>query len=298
MTYRGHQPVIASVIPNSPAQQVGLKPGDALRQVDGKDVSEMPIERIITLVRGPAGSVVHLRLNREGNSQPLDFEITRARVEVPSVTWHLLPGTQIAHIVMEEFGASTHDQLQSILKEAKQAGARGLILDVRNNPGGYKDQAVAVTSMFLKDGNVFIEQDGQGQRTPVPVVPGGEATDIPLVVLINEETGSAAEIFAGAIKDHARGKLIGTQTVGTGTVLQPFELSDGSAVYLAVSQWLTPNGQSFWHEGIKPDIAVTLPEGVTPILPETATGMTAAELAKSEDKQLLEGLKVVQGQVK
>jgi carboxyl-terminal processing protease len=157
---------------------------------------------------------------------------------------------------------------------------------------------VAVTSEFLKDGNVFIEQDAEGRRTEVPVQPGGHAVDIPLVVLIDEGTASSGEILAGAIQDHGRGKLVGTRTFGTGTVLQPFPLSDGSAVLLAVTEWLTPNGRQIWHTGISPDVEVALPEGVSILLPETETDLDADALAKSEDAQLLKALSLLKEQIR
>src|SRR5262249_52496784 len=143
-------------------------------------------------------------------------------------------------------------ELRKAVEEARQKGARGLVIDLRFNPGGLKEQAVAVTSEFLTGGDVFIEQDAHGRRTPVPVKPGGTVTDLPIVVLIEEETASSAEIFAGAIQDHKRGKLVGAKTFGTGTVLQPYTLSDGSAILLATSEWLTPDGRRIWHEGITP----------------------------------------------
>jgi carboxyl-terminal processing protease len=173
-----------------------------------------------------------------------------------------------------------------------------LLVDVRGNPGGLKDQAVAVSSEFLKDGVVFIEQDMHGARTAVPVQPGGTATDIPVVVLIDEGTASSAEIFAGALQDHGRAKLVGMQTFGTGTVLQPFELKDGSAVLLAVAQWLTPKGREIWHKGIQPDVEVPLAEDAALLLPEMEAALDAASLARSEDKQLLQALKVLQEQLR
>jgi carboxyl-terminal processing protease len=257
----------------------------------------MSLDRIAAMVRGKAGTEVHLKILRPGETQPLDFTITRAHVDVPDVTWHMLPGVPIAHVAIEEFGDKAHDQLQKALTEAQAQGAKALILDVRTNPGGLKDQAVAVTSMFLKNGVVFIEQDSKGHETKVPVKPGGEWTDIPLCLLIDQGTASSSEIFAGALQDYGRGKLIGARTYGTGTVLMPYRLSDDSAVLLAVSEWLTPKERRIWHEGIKPDIAVPLPEGVSILLPETAGNLSAEDLAKTEDKQLLKALEVMKEQV-
>jgi carboxyl-terminal processing protease len=293
----GHQATVMGIVPHSPAEKAGLHPGDIFLEVDGKDVTDMSLERIVSLVRGPAGTAVHLQVLRDGKK--LDFDITRARVEVPNVSWHMLPGQPaIAHIAIEEFGSNAQKQLQLALQEATKAGARGLIVDVRGNPGGLKDQAVAVTSAFIKDGVVFIEQDAQGHQKPIPVNPGAEVTDLPLVLLIDQGTASSAEIFAGALQDHGRGKLVGTRTFGTGTVLLPFILSDRSAVLLAVAEWLTPNGRKIWHEGIQPDVQVALPTGARILLPEAEDHLDTSALAQSEDKQLLKALDLLKEQLK
>jgi carboxyl-terminal processing protease len=293
MTVRDRRPTIMQTMPDSPARNAGLQPGDVLLQVDGKDVGSLPLERIVRLVRGPAGTAVDLHVLRPGESQPLDFHITRARVDVPNVAWHMLPEAPVAHVALRSFGTQTDAQLKDALREARRRGASGLLLDVRGNPGGIKDQAVAVTSEFLKDGNVFLEVDAHGNRTAVPVQPGGAATDLPAVVLIDQGTASSAEILAGALQDYQRAPLVGMRTFGTGTVLQPFGLSDGSAVMLAVAKWLTPKGREIWHQGIPPDIQVELPSGAAALLPETTPNLDAATLAHSEDKQLLKALEVL-----
>ncbi len=209
----------------------------------------------------------------------------------------MLPGVSLAHVALLEFGGGAADQLRQAIADARRQGAKGLVLDVRGNPGGLADQAVAVTSEFLAAGNVFQQQDRYGKRTPVPVRAGGMATDIPVCVLIDKGTASSAEIFAGAFQDHGRGKLIGTQTFGTGTVLEPFRLSDGSVVMLAVVQWLTANGRQIWHQGIAPDFEVPLPETSALVLPEEETNWDAADLAKSKDRQLLKGVEVLKAQL-
>jgi carboxyl-terminal processing protease len=293
MRVRNRQPVVAQTLVGSPARAAGLRPGDILLAVNGRDLTGLPLERVVELVRGEAGSAVHLRVAREGQAEPLDFHITRSKVKVPDVVWHLLPGVPVAHIGINDFGKQAHAQVQAAVDEARQRGAKGLILDVRGNPGGLKDQAVAVTSEFLTDGTVYIEQDADGNQTVVPVRPGARATDIPLVVLMDEGTASSAEIFAGALHDHGRAKLVGRRTFGTGTVLQPFELSDGSAVLLAVAKWLTPKGRQIWHQGIAPDIDVALPEDAEVVLPDPKAELDAADLAKSTDKQLLKALEVL-----
>jgi carboxyl-terminal processing protease len=209
----------------------------------------------------------------------------------------MLPGTPIAHVAIQEFGSEADRQLRAAIRAARAKGAKGLLLDVRGNPGGLKDQAVAVTSQFLTSGNVFLERDAQGRETAVPVEPGGIAPDIPVCVLIDEGTASSAEIFAGALQDHGRAKLVGTHTFGTGTVLKPFLLSDGSAVLLAVLEWLTPNGRLIWHHGIKPDVEVALSNGTPILLPYEETHMDAAALKRSPDKQLLTALHLLREKV-
>jgi carboxyl-terminal processing protease len=283
--------------PGSPARQAGLKPGDVILEVDGKPVNNLPLDQIVKMVRGPADTVVHLRVAREGDSKVHDLRIRRAHVDVPAVAWAMLPGHQIAHVALREFGNHADQELRAALSELRKAGARGLIFDVRGNPGGLKEQAVAVTSEFIQSGDVFLEQDAQGRRKAIPVKPGGTAIDLPLVVLIDGGSASSAEIFAGAIQDHGRGKLVGTKTFGTGTVLGSFELSDGSVVLLAIAQWFTPKGRKIWHEGITPDIEVDLPEGASYLFPEQEADMTPAALAKSDDRQLLRALEVLQQQI-
>jgi carboxyl-terminal processing protease len=206
----------------------------------------------------------------------------------------MLPGTHVAHVAIYDFGVHADDQLRGAVKDARASGARGLLVDVRADPGGLKDQAVAVTSEFLKDGNVFIERDAQGHETAIPVHPGGVATDIPTVVLIDKGTASSAEIFAGALQDYGRAKLVGMTTFGTGTVLKSFSLSDGSAVLLAVIEWLTPKERQIWHHGVVPDKEVALPEGAPLLLPDDEPNLDAKTLEQAEDKQLLAGLKILE----
>jgi carboxyl-terminal processing protease len=291
MTVRKSQATVVDVLPNSPASAAGLKAGDVIAEVNGKDVSGMPLSEVVRLVRGPAGTSVRLLVHR--GSDKVTLEIPRGKVEVDDVTWHRLPGTAVAHIAIHDFGRQTDTQLRAAIRAALADNVRGLIIDIRGNPGGLRDQAIAVTSEFLKEGTVFIEQDASGNRTSVPVIAGGMALDIPVVVLTDEGTASSAEIFAGAIQDHGRGKLVGTRTFGTGTVLQPFPLRDGSAVLLAVKEWLTPKGRQIWHKGIEPDVTVALPADTPILLPHHEGELSASELRKSEDQQLLRALEVM-----
>jgi carboxyl-terminal processing protease len=234
---------------------------------------------------------------REGHSGTLDLKITRAHVEFPDVTWRMLPGIPIAHIAIQDFGLRVDERLRIAVNDARGDGARALVLDLRANSGGLRDQAVAVTSEFIAKGLVFIEQNAKGERKDVPVHGSASAPDIPICLLIDDGTASAAEIFAGAVQDHRRGKLVGTHTFGTGTVLQPFHLSDGSAVLLAVAEWLTPSGRQIWHQGVAPDYEVTLPEGATVVLADAEPPLTTLDLAQSSDAQLLKGIEVLKKQI-
>jgi carboxyl-terminal processing protease len=289
---------VVAVLPDSPAQKGGVKPGDVLLKVDDKDLKDKSMAQIVELVQGEAGTEVKLMVGRAGEPEPVTLTLTRAAIHVPDVTLRMLEGRPVAHLAIQSFGQKVDEQLRAALAEARQKGARGLVIDVRLNPGGLKDQAVAVSSEFLKEGDVFIEQDADGRQTPQPVKSGGTATNIPLVVLIDEGTASASEIFAGAIQDHGRGKLVGSKTFGTGTVLEPFPLSDNSAVLLAVAEWLTPKGRRIWHQGIAPDVPVALPPGTAILLPDESGGMSRADLDRSGDKQLVKAVELLEEQLK
>jgi carboxyl-terminal processing protease len=296
---RNQLPTIMQTMPKSPARAAGLQPGDVIHQVDGKEVRGMSLEQLVQHVSGPAGSEVHIKVLRGTPPKSIDFDIKRAKVDVPDVAWQMVPNAPIAHIALQNFGQHTDEQLRAALQAARQQGAKGLILDVRGNTGGLKDQAVKVTSEFLKSGEVvFVQKDAQGKTTPIPVEKDGVAQNIPLCVLIDEGTASSAEILAGALQDYQRGKLIGTRTFGTGTVLGEFQLSDGSAVLLAVNQWLTPNERQIWHKGIAPDIKVELPQGTFLLLPESGTKLSAEKLTNSKDTQLLKAIEVLKKELK
>jgi carboxyl-terminal processing protease len=170
-----------------------------------------------------------------------------------------------------------------------------LILDLRNNPGGLLEEAVETISQFLAEGDAVLEKDAAGKITPSPVKPGGVALDLPLVVLVNGGTASAPEIVAGALQDYRRGQIVGEKTFGTGTVLQRFSLSDGSALMLAINEWLTPGKKTIWHQGISPDVTVGLPPDASPLFPTREMIMTPTEIKGSEDSQLLQAWEMILG---
>lgn len=295
VSIRKQRPTILYTLPKSPARAAGLKPGDVIQQVDGKSVQMLSLQQLVSRIRGPAGTQVHLKVLRGTPTQQVDLEIERARVDVPDVSWQMLPGEpRIAHVALRNFGEQTDEHLREALETLQQQGAKAIILDLRGNTGGLKKQAVKVSSEFLKPGEVvFLQRNAKGETEEMKAEKNGLAPDILLCVLIDEATASSAEILSGAIQDHERGKLIGTHTFGTGTVLGQFQLSDGSALLLAISEWLTPKGRQIWHKGITPDIEVALPQEASPIMPESETKLTADVLAHSNDTQLLKAIEVM-----
>lgn len=286
-------PVIIAPFDGSPAQQSGVKAGDIIIEVDGQDVTGLSLSDTVERIRGEIGSTVVLTVFRPDVNESLEISIVRDEIKVPAASWAMAPGTNVALIRLSQFNANLNDNIQEVVKEAKAAGATQFVLDVRNNPGGLLEQAVKVTSQFLKDGNVLLQEDADGNREAFAVIEGGVATDIPVAVLINRGSASSAEIFAGAIQDHNRGTVIGETSFGTGTVLRPFELDDGSALLLGTSQWLTPNGRLIRKQGIEPDITVELPVGTDLIAPLELEELSVADLLSSDDTQLLKALEVL-----
>ena len=252
--------VVQSVVPSSPAEKAGLRAGDTVLEVDGVSVDGKTLDDVVNSIRGDAGTSVKLQIGR-ADQAAFEVTIVRATISVPAVSWSLVPGTKIADIRIEEFSKGVTDDLKGALLEAGKAGATGVILDLRDDPGGYVDEAVGVASVFLPSGTVYQERDGTGKTTPVPVKAGERATDLPLALLVNLGSASASEIVAGAIQDAGRAKLYGATTFGTGTVLSEFDLSDGSALLVGTLEWLTPDGRQIWHHGITPNVAIDLPAG-------------------------------------
>ncbi|MBE0696547.1 MAG: S41 family peptidase, partial [Anaerolineaceae bacterium] len=282
-------PVILAPMDDSPAQRAGLLPGDIIMAVNGEDVSHASLSEVVRRVLGPAGTQVTLTILTPETDTTRDVTITRAKIVIKNVTWQMLPGTNVAHIRVASYSQNVSKDLQNALQQAKDQSAKGILLDLRNNPGGLLNEATEVIGQFIKDGTALKVKDAQGNVRAIPAGRNGIATDIPLVVLINKGSASAAEITAGAIQDYQRAKLVGETTFGTGTVLNQFRLSDGSAILLATELWLTPNERVIWHQGIKPDVEVKLPATISPSLPETERNLTAEDLKNLKDTQLTKG---------
>jgi carboxyl-terminal processing protease len=282
--------IIVTPLDGSPAQKAGIKPGDVILEVNGQDITGLNLFQVVKRIAGPEGTKVTLTILSPDTGVTREITLVRAVITVDNVTWHRLPGTKVAHLRIGGFSEGVTKDLKKSLEEIRQEDLKGLIFDLRNDPGGLLREAISVASQFLSTGNVLLEKNANGQITQVPVERNGVAPNIPMVVLVNGGTASAAEIVAGALQDHQRALLVGTKTFGTGTVLKKFPLSDGSALLLAIEEWLTPDGSTIWHKGITPKRVVTLPEGVTPLFPEQERDMTAQQFRKSNDSQLLDAL--------
>jgi carboxyl-terminal processing protease len=287
---KDHQAVVVAPIDGSPAQQAGVRAGDVILQVNGRPVSGLSLGQISSRISGEAGQPVALTVMNARDKRKRQLTIARASIKLNNVSWQILPGTDIAHVRIALFSDGKAGDLRKALLELERQGARKIILDIRNNPGGALDEAIGTASQFLASGNVLWEKDSAGKLIPVPVQPGGAAPDLPMAVLINGGSASDSEIVAGALHDTQRAALIGETTYGTGTVLSEFQMADGSTLLLAVEEWLTPDKHSFWHRGIAPDIRVAQPRE-TPILrPSLERQLTAADLRSSGDAQLLRAI--------
>jgi carboxyl-terminal processing protease len=247
---------IISPIPGSPADKAGMEPGDKIIAIDGEDMTGIDAELVRQRVLGPAGSTVVLTVAREGESEPLEFSITRDKIVIKSATGEMLENN-IGYVQITTFGDKTTPELRAALAELMAQNPKGLVIDLRNNGGGYLQTSVEVASEFIGDGVILYEQYGDGERTTYRALTDGQATEIPLIVLINEGTASASEIVAGAIQDYGRGKLVGVTSYGKGSVQNWVPLNNNQgAVRVTIAKWLTPNERTIHGEGLQPDVEV------------------------------------------
>jgi len=263
---------IISPIPNTPAEKAGLKSGDQVIAIDGEDMTGVASEIAHQKVLGPAGTNVTLTIKREGVDAPFDVTITRAKVTVPSVESKMLDNN-IAYVQIVQFGEKTTSELKSQLKDLMNQNPKGLILDLRNNGGGYRDTAVDVLSQFLPAGKIAMyEEYGDSTKQEFKTSGRGLATDIPMVVLINEGSASASEITAGALQDYGRAQLVGVTSYGKGSVQVWTALDNNEgAVRVTIARWLTPNSRQINGVGLTPDLKVEI---------------TADQIKAGEDPQL------------
>jgi carboxyl-terminal processing protease len=253
--------VIVSPYEGSPAEEAGLQPGDILREADGVPLTGMPVSEAAALVRGPAGTVVHLTIERD--NEQFEVDVTRGVIRVPSVRGEILE-ENIAYIRLSRFGDNTAQEFNDLLETLLAQNPAGLILDLRGNPGGGLETAVDIAEQLLPEGLILVERFGNETEKTFDSTDTGLAQEIPLVILIDGGSASASEVLAGAIRDQERGILIGTTSFGKGTVQTWWALSNGGGLRITTARWLTPDGVWVHGEGLAPDILVTLPETENP----------------------------------
>jgi carboxyl-terminal processing protease len=266
---------IISPVPNSPADKAGLRAGDIIVKIDDRDLGFQPVtlQEANSLMQGPVGSKITLTVHRIGVDQPIVADLTRETYPLPTVESKMLPGTSFGYLKVTLETAETANEFAKALDGLKSQNITGLVLDLRNNPGGlFPDPVLNIAGQFLKNNDVVVvEKYRDGTEKQYKAGSAHGATDIPLVVLVNNGTASAAEVLAGALQDYKRGELIGEPTYGKGTVQVIRQLSDGSALHITVATWLTPKHTEIEGKGLQPDIAVPL---------------TDVDISKSIDPQL------------
>jgi carboxyl-terminal processing protease len=286
--------VVAAPIDGSPAEKAGISSDDVLLAVDGKSVRGDEVPEVVEKVKGPKGTSVELTVRQDGERRTYDLQ--RAEIDSPVASWALIPGTDVGLVLLSSFSDNSAQELQNAFEEAKAAGARRFILDLRNNPGGRLDQAVKMAGYFLEpESVVYIRKDASGEREEIKVEGDPESTEAPLAVVVDGGSASSAEILAGALRDNDRAPVVGETTFGTGTVLSEFVLKDGSSILLGVAEWLTPDGDFIRNTGIAPDVRVPLSEGTEPLTPDDVSGLSRQEILK-KDAQLRTAYEKLEGQ--
>ncbi|HET6478356.1 MAG TPA: S41 family peptidase [Dehalococcoidales bacterium] len=247
---------IISPIPDSPADQAGLKPDDIVLEIEGESTSGMSMVEAVLKIRGPKGTTVTLLIQHKDEAEPVEVSIVRATIELSSVMVEMMG--DIARLRITHFSKRTATELEAKLSEIEQVKVRAIILDLRGNPGGILETVIEVTSQFLKEGVVLKVVDNRGDQTVFEVRHKEIVSELPMVVLVNEFSASGSEVLAGALQDHGRATIAGTRTYGKGSVNVPRQLQDGSGLYITTARWLTPNGRRIEGEGIEPDIQLEL----------------------------------------
>ena len=247
-------PVVSGVIEGTPAEEAELRDGDLIYMVDGTQTQGMDTSDVVSLIRGEENTTVHLTLIRDGEDDYLEVDVTRRKVESPTVSHEMLENN-IGYIQITEFDQVTVDQFAEALAVCKGSGMEGLIIDLRSNPGGSLTAVCDIARKILPEGLIVYTEDKYGEREEL-LCDGKNEIQVPMVVLINDYSASASEILAGAIQDYEKGVLMGTKTYGKGIVQRIIALSDGSAVKLTISNYFTPKGRNIHKVGVEPDVVV------------------------------------------
>jgi carboxyl-terminal processing protease len=247
---------IASVMKATPAERAGLLAGDIIQAVNGETTEGWTVDMAVSKIRGPAGTQVTLTILHSDAEKAADITITRAQVNLASVNMEMKG--DIAVITIVQFTSRTEEELAQILPDLKKNNAKGIVLDLRNNPGGVLDIVIQIASHFITDGVIVSVRSNQGVVETYEAVDRDFTTNLPMVVLVNENSASGSEVLSGALQDHHRALIAGTTTYGKGSVNMLRPLSDGSGIYITISRWLTPDGRLIEGKGIEPDAALTI----------------------------------------
>lgn len=270
--------IIISPLKDTPAEKSGLRAGDKILKIDDIIATDLTVEEAVDLIRGPKDTAVILTITRDGFESAKEIKITRGTIKIPIVKFEM-KDDNVAYVALYHFTANSSLELRKALRDALNAGAQKLILDLRNNPGGYLDSAVDIASVFLPEGSIVVsEKFGDGTSDEYKSYGPGVLKDLPTVVLINEGSASASEILAGALRDVNNVKLIGQKTFGKGSVQELKDLEEGASLKVTIAKWFTPGGYSISDGGLKPDIEVAL---------------TAEDFEKGKDPQLDRALEVI-----
>ena len=246
---------VIAPIPGAPAEEAGIRAGDLILAVDGADIEGLTLIESVNLIRGPGGTEVTLLVRHVGEFEDVSITVTRGRIPIESTAFRMLEDG-IGHLWIYSFSNTTEDEVRRALDELEAADGRGLILDLRNNPGGLLASVISVTDLFLDSGTILYEIDAEGDRSDYEAVRRGPATDVPIVVVVNQFSASASEIMAGAIQTSGRATVVGASTFGKGSVNIARELSDGSAIYFTIRRWYLSDGTQIEGEGVTPDIEI------------------------------------------
>lgn len=276
--------MVSVVFAGSPAEEAGLLPGDMILEVDGKDMTGRRADEVTTFVRGEPDTRVRMVIIR--GEERVNILVTRQQIRVPTVAHRMLEGG-IGYIRIESFDGVTYDQFVEAYLELRDQGLHGLIIDLRNNPGGQLDIVVDIGNLMLPAGSILYVENNRGERSS-HLSYDDRRIDMPLVILVNGGSASASEVLTGAVRDHGVGTVVGQQTFGKGVVQSLLGLSDGSAVKITVARYYTPSGISIHGEGIEPDYIVEV---------DRETAMMAARLTLEEDIQLQRAIEVMEGKL-
>ncbi len=250
---------VVAPLEGTPAEQAGVRAGDRVLKVNGESTESLTLDQAVDKIRGPKGSEVTLTLYSEGEEDTHEVKIERNTILVKSVRYEN-KGEGVALLRVSRFGDDTHTEFKKAIEEVQKSGAKGLIIDLRNNPGGLLDEAVDLSGYFLAPGSVVVqEEDAQGNKTPLKSRGGGVFKEVPIVVLINQGSASAAEILAGALRENRENvRIVGETSFGKGSVQELIPVSKDTSVKITVARWLTPKGNQINQKGIAPDETVEL----------------------------------------